>query len=387
MRAVDKGECVFLILLDLSAAFDTVDHNTLLNRLKEQYGYGGDVLKWIKSYLTDRKQVIRAKGVESDIFELKYGVPQGSVLGPELFKDYIAPLYEIIKSYNVNPHGYADDTQIFKSFKPGKNEFEVLRNVENCIEGIRKWMGNSFLKLNDGKTQFIIIGSKRNLEKVVTKSVKIGSYSIQAVEQVNNIGAVFDKHMNMDAHLNATCKAAWLSLYNISKIRQYLTYEQSETVMHAFVTSRLDQNNSLLVNLPNNQLSRLQAIQNAAARIIKKRRKFDHVTPLLKELHWLPIVKRPIFKILLLVFKCLHGQGPQYLMDLLIPYVPTVNLRSSTDQLLCVPKSKLVTYGDRSFSVIAPTLWNDLPIDVKDCDTVPIFKRKLKTYLFTQAYS
>ena len=142
-----------------------------------------------------------------------------------------------------------------------------------------------------------------------------------------------------------------------------------------------------LINLPNNQVSRLQAILNAAARIIKKPRKFDHVTPLLKELHWLPIVKRPIFKILLLVFKTLRGEGPQYLMDLLVPYVPTVNLRSSTDQLLCVPKSKLVTYGDRAFSVIAPSLWNDLPIEIKDCDTVPIFKRKLKTYLFTQAYS
>ena len=94
-----------------------------------------------------------------------------------------------------------------------------------------------------------------------------------------------------------------------------------------------------------------------------------------------------IFKILLLVFKTLRGEGPQYLMDLLVPYVPTVNLRSSTDQLLCVPKSKLVTYGDRAFSVIAPSLWNDLPIEIKDCDTVPIFKRKLKTYLFTQAYS
>ena len=93
------------------------------------------------------------------------------------------------------------------------------------------------------------------------------------------------------------------------------------------------------------------------------------------------------FKILLLVFKCLHDEGPQYLKDLLLPYVPYQNLRSSNDQLLCIPKSKLVTYGDRSFSVIAPTLWNNLPIDIKHCDTVPKFKRKLKTYLFNQAYS
>jgi retron-type reverse transcriptase len=121
---MDDGCCVFLVLLDLSAAFDTVDHSTMISRLHHSFGVSGDVLRWFKSYLKDRYQVVSIHGTVSSSRTLDYGVPQGSVLGPELFKDYITPLPDLINSFHVGFHGYADDTQLYVAFEPGKNETE-----------------------------------------------------------------------------------------------------------------------------------------------------------------------------------------------------------------------------------------------------------------------
>ena len=233
----------------------------------------------------------------------------------------------------------------------------------------------------------IVIGINSNIKKTETKSIKIGPHSIAAVEQVRNIGVMFDMNMKMSTQISVTCKSTWYNLYSISKIRLYLTHEQTHVTVHAYITSRMDQNNSLIANLPSSQLGRLQTIQNAAARMIMRAKKYDHVTPLLKELHWLPIEQRPVFKILLLTFKCLNGVGPEYLKDMLTPYQPGRSLRSSNDSLLCIPKTRLASYGDRSFSFIAPKYWNNLPHELRCSNSVSVFKKNLKTFLFKQAYA
>ena len=149
--------------------------------------------------------------------------------------------------------------------------------------------------------------------------------------------------------------------------------------MHALVLSRLDGCNSLLYKHP--QLGKLQRLQNTCARVILKRRKYDHVTPMLMELHWLPVDCRIQFKILLLVYKCLHGLAPQYLADLLVPYTPARNLRSSDSLLLTQPRARTRT-GERAFSFAGPWLWNTLPLGIRQCSSVEQFKVTLKTHLF-----
>ena len=144
--------------------------------------------------------------------------------------------------------------------------------------------------------------------------------------------------------------------------------------------------NTSLFGIPDTQMKRLQKVQNTAARILTKTRKYDHITHILKSLHWLPVDKRMEFKINLLTFKCLHGEGPEYLTELLTPYTPHRTLRSADRHLLCVPKTRLKTYGDRSFAKCAPTLWNSLPETVKSSQTLSIFKAALKAHLFHVAY-
>ena len=191
----------------------------------------------------------------------------------------------------------------------------------------------------------------------------------------------------MKEQVNNVCKSTFLKLRNISHIRKYLSKETTVMLVHGFITSNIDYCNSLLSGLPMSVLKKLQMVQNAAAKLVVKARKFDHVTPILKELHWLPISYRTQCKILLLTYKCLKGEGPEYLCNMLRPVRAMRSLRSSSKNVLMVPRTKLVTCGERAFSVIAPVLWNELPIGVKSIENLQFFKRKLKTHLFKVAFN
>ena len=155
--------------------------------------------------------------------------------------------------------------------------------------------------------------------------------------------------------------------------------------MHAFVTSRLDNGNALLNGISDQQLKKLQLIQNSAARVLTNTRKYDHITPVLKELHWLPVRERIKYKTLLLTWKGLNNMAPSYITDLLSPYTPTRSLRSSDKFLLTVPRTKS-SIGDRAFSAVAPKLWNSLPADLRQSTSLHHFKTGLKTFLFKTAY-
>lgn len=156
--------------------------------------------------------------------------------------------------------------------------------------------------------------------------------------------------------------------------------------MHAFISTRLDYCNALYVGVSQASLSRLQLIQNVAARLLAGTRKREHITPVLASLHWLPVHFRIHFKILLFAYKALNGLAPSYLSDLLHPYAPLKSLRSADQSLLVIPKSRLKQRGDRAFAVVAPKLWNELPPHVRLAPTLPVFKSRLKTYLFSLAF-
>ena len=157
LSAVDNGCVVVLVLLDLTAAFDTIDHGILLSRLRHRFGVRGAALDWLRSYLADRKQLIRIESDNSSPTSVPFGVPQGSVLGPLLFTAYITPLGDLIRKYGLEYHLYADDTQIYVSFPPGGDEQpDALNCLHSCLEEIVKWSQSNLLKLNDEKTDVVV---------------------------------------------------------------------------------------------------------------------------------------------------------------------------------------------------------------------------------------
>ena len=181
----------------------------------------------------------------------------------------------------------------------------------------------------------------------------------------------------MVEHVKKICKTSYYHLRNISKIRKYLTEETTEILVLAFISSKLDYCNSLLYGLPKHMISSLQSVQNTAARIVTLAKKFDHIIPVLIQLHWLPVHFRILFKVLLLVYKALNGMAPWYITELLSYRTCSRTLRPTDQKLLTVPNSRLKTYGDRAFSVAAPKLWNELPLDLRSLDTINLFKKHL----------
>ena len=294
-----------------------------------------------------------------------------------------------MQKYNLQYHLYADDTQLYLSFKPGDtNSIAAAKTtIEQCVTDIKQWMSSNMLKLNQDKTEVLVLTTNKWKNKCHLSDIEICAHSIKPTDSVRNLGAYFDRTLSAEAHVNKASKAAQYHLYNMSRVRRSLTKNAAKTLVHAFVTSRLDYCNSLLHKAPSSHISRLQKVQNYAARIVAQVRKYDHISPVLAGLHWLPVQERIEFKVLMYTYKALHGVAPSYLSELLHPYVPNRHLRSADKDLLVIPKTRLTSYGDRAFSASAPCLWNRLPVSIKESNSVEIFKKRLKTHLFEKAFS
>ena len=386
VSALDKNHCVALILLDLSAAFDVIDHTILFRRLANSFGITGDALLWFKSYMNNRKQRVAIGSETSDSAVLKYGVPQGSVLGPKIYTMFSKPVGEICRRHNISYHCYADDTQIYFTIKGANHWDDCSKKLEDCISEIRSWMKRNMLKLNEDKTEFIVFSPKHRPVSHLDLKLTVGYDTITAVSTVKNLGVIFDCAMSLENQVNAITKSCYYHLRNIGAIRECLTKDACKTLINALVTSRLDYGNALLYGVNDSLCKRLQKIQNSAARLISRSKKHDHITPVLKDLHWLPVESRPKFKILLFTFKALQELAPAYIQELITVYQPSRCLRSESNFTLTVPRVRSTTYGTRCFTKSAAMLWNDLPMHLKKSSSVSVFKKNLKTYLFRLAF-
>ena len=390
MLSLDQGLVSVLVMLDLSAAFDTIDHSVLTSRLRQQFGVESTPLQWIQSYLHNRHQTVTINGELSTPVALQFGVPQGSVLGPKLYTMYTKPVGAIIRNYNLECHFYADDTQVYVAFNPGCNitREATLQNVENCVGEIKSWMTNNLLKLNGDKTEVMLFASKHNLRSLPSLSLNVEGIEIESASTVKNLGVYLDTTLSMDTNITNICKLAYMRLKNIGQIRRYLTKRATTTLVNGMVTSKMDYCNALQFGLPAYQIEKLQYVQNTSARIITKTGKYDHITPVLKELHWLPIDARLEYKVLLLTFKAVHGLAPTYMSEMVSVYQPPRSLRSEGKMKLSTStyKAKTKTYGQKSFTWAAPRLWNELPKSIRTMENVSSFKRAIKTYLFSQNY-
>ncbi len=300
-----------LVLLDLSAAFDTVDHNILLERLENWVGLSGMALKWFRSYLEGRGYYVSIGEHKSKWTSMTCGVPQGSILAPLLFSLYMLPLSQIMRKNQIAYHSYADDTQIYIALSP--NDYSPIDSLCQCIDEINSWMCQNFLQLNKEKTEVIAFGNK----------------------------------------------------YEVLKVNAYLD-SRGQTKLKI---------KSEILNL----------IQNAAARILTRTRKYEHITPVLRSLHWLPVTFRIDFKVLLLVYKSLNGLGPKYMADMLTEYKPNRPLRSLGSSQLEIPRVH-TKKGESAFSYYAARSWNQLPEEIRCAKTLATFKSRLKTHLFSCAF-
>lgn len=263
----------------------------------------------------------------------------------------------------------------------------AIKRLESCIAEVKTWMTQNQLKLNDEKTELILVSSPHHKQFVNNfPGLLIGDSVITPKSSVRNLGAIFDSLMSMEPHINNTCKLAYYHLRNINSVRHCLSKAATETLIHALISSKLDYGNALLYNTTEKSLGKIQRVQNSAARVIARVKLRDHIKPVLKDLHWLPVKYRIIFKILILTFKAIHQQGPLYIQHLVHQYHPARNLRSGSDTRLTIPRTRMKSFGDRSFTYAAAALWNSLPGHVRNQTLFTTFKSSVKTYLFNQAF-
>ena len=283
-------------------------------------------------------------------------------MGPILFILYISRLYHVIPNHLPSAHGYADDTQLYLLFRPNdrSSQDHAIASVEACISDVRAWLIYNRQLINDSKTEFLFVGSRHQLSKIAIDSITVSDSTIQPVNSVRNLGSWFDSNMSISIHFGKICSKAqaFYGLYKIRQIRKFLNPESTKTLVHSFVTSHLDYCNSLLFGVPKYQIDRLQKELNAAARLIFRIPKFDpHNFARLIPSSRLPVAYRVHFKLLLLVYKSLNNQVPQYIQEYLQPYSVTGHhLRSCDQGLLKIPRTNFKTFGDRAFARSVPLI-------------------------------
>ena len=219
-------------------------------------------------------------------------MPQGSVLAPILYVLYTSLLGDICqKSWPImSLNFYADDTQLYCSFKL-HDQAASVQEIESCLNDNDAWMLANMLKLNRDKTELLVIGPKHKVNPPI-KGIHVAGEYIEVSNNARNIGVIFDFHVNLEKHIMNTCKTAFYHLRNIAKIRNCLSQDNAETLVHAFISSKLDFCNALLYGLPQSVIDRLQYVQNCTARLVTRTRSSEHITPVLRRLHWLPVRQR-----------------------------------------------------------------------------------------------
>ena len=346
-QSIDSRRSVLLVLLDLTAAFDTIDHNILMRRL-HGYGLCGDVHAWLTSYLRNRTNVVRVKSSVSQLNTITTGVPQGSVLGLILFNAYVAPLAKLLQQRNMQHHLYAYDTQLYVTFPPSEHT-RAFERMEECVREVKIWLCDNGLVLNENKSEAIIMQSPNVRTPITMSRINICGQLVDTSAVIRDLGFVMDDHLSMASQVSNICRSAYYHLSRIAKIRHSLTTSVCKSLIHGLVTSQIRRGD---------RQSMTTILQRSVKKCIE-------------------------FKILVLVHKAIYEGQPVNLVSLLNQHTPKRCLRSSSGLLLDVPRVNLERFGRRAFACAGPTLWNNLPISLRVNGNHTQFKKLLKTYLFS----
>ena len=347
------------------------------------------VLQWSSSYLTDRTHNDSLSNHCSAFAPVQSGVLLGSVIGPILFTIYTKPFSAIIDSHSILRDSFADGLQLQMS-APTEKISELLHSMQSCICDVKACATAYMHKLNDNKTDFMLVISKRtkHLHNLPT-SITIGNAQMPFKQSVKNLGFTLDCRLTVNAHVSNIAQTCYIELQSLASIRRFLTNTATATLVSALVLSRNDFHNSQLFGSTHDVTSHLKMTQNYAGRVILRLPTSSSINTHIKSLHWLSVNVGSTTKIACLCYDCHSSTAPSYVAFMLhIMPSHTHNICSSsyTMPLLNRTAYSKATLGDRSFSFSSSSVWNSIPNDVRYATSLSSFNFRLKTYLFRSVY-
>jgi hypothetical protein len=378
--SIDQGKVSLMVMIDLSAAFDTVSHNRLLKKL-EVCGVVDEALNWVGHYLSGRSQAVQIKNSRSNSVPLTTGVPQGSVLGPLLFNAYIADISRIISPFmNIKYVMYADDLQLVTSCQP-KNIITSLAELESCIRNVRQWLSDNYLVINDSKTELIVFGSRSHLKNLPQFHLQVGDVHIDASQTVRNLGVIFDSELRFDQHASKISRMCYWQLKLLTRYRRSLNKKTSKLLIDSLILSRVDYCVSLLYGVNDGVVNKLDRVIRACVRWLERRKRSDDITEIMKKSRVLNVRQRTLLRLSLIIRTCFTTSLPTYLHDLLEqPQHSDHALRSSSQGLLFLHRTR-TEMGKRAFQIVAAKVWNQIPHSIRQSTSQTSFRANLVEFL------
>ena len=382
LDAMDRKELTAVVLLDLSKAFDSIEHSLLFKKLHSM-GVSRKALDWFKSYLSDRTQSVRIGHAISEARAITYGVPQGSILGPALFSIYIndLPTTPIVCPLE----SYVDDSKIYLSFSYKDIKVAEIQ-LTNDLRRIAAWCCSNSLLANPEKTKLLLFGTTQMLNHVQDFQVTFLEKELRPVSSARDLGMEFDECLSYDEHITHVVSKCTKSLCQINRVKHILDSRTLIVIINALVFSKLYYCSSVWANTSKKNIAKLQTVHNFAARIVTGTRKYDHITPVLQQLNWLPVSYMLQYKDTIMAYKCLKGLAPPYLARRFTSRSETHDRATRQMDELDIPFYRTAA-GQRSFLYRATKLWNDLDNKIKDSLSIGLFKNLVRDTLYKECWN
>lgn len=378
IRARDESMVTVLVLLDYSKAFDKIDHDLMCAK-SHYYGFDQTAIKFIKSYLQNRRQIVRVSDTHSSSAFLSTGVPQGSILGPLLFVLYTT---DILNQISISYHAYADDTQLYHSFN--KEDLSIAQNeINNNLKNIYSMSLMHNLTLNPNKCSALVFSGRNDLEITSQIQIKINDEIIPTVKVAKSLGIIFDTSLKFQLQVKKVIQKAYINLKLLYSNRHILSFNLRKNLCEVLVLSHLNYCNFIYGPCLNAvDRNRLQKIQNACCRLVFGLRKYDRgISARINVLRWLNISNRIKFHLLTFVHRAICSGIPQYINEKFVRrhQQHPINVRSC--KMFHMPRFRTAIFK-KSFSYNAIKMYNSLPDFLKNY-SLSVFKSKLKLLLLS----